>query len=277
MNSGDIADLGTAAWLSAPRPSRAGARPREDQPRAVPRTDRARGRQARAGDGHAVDLAGRRAHVGARARGGGAGRGHLSRSTRTHRGRTWRGAGAEGLPRGHRLGCSAAAPERSSSGFPWPPGWGAARPTRPPRCGWPGTPRVSATISCCASWARRWARTCPRRSSPGAGWPAAPASCWRGCRIPTRRRSACSSCPRRPGSRPRRCTRRPIGWGCVRSSEALQERRHALHRALELSAPVPAVERAAGQRSAAGRDLAVPGDRRRARRRRARRERTSRS
>ncbi len=127
-----------------------------------------------------------------------------------------------------------------------------------------GTFRGSATRRCCASWARRWAPMSPRRSPPGAGWPAAPVSCWRRCRTPTRRRSACSSCPRRPGSRLRRCTREADRLGLGRSSETLEERRRALRRALELSAARARGERAAGQRPAAGGDLAVSGYRRRA-------------
>ena len=84
-------------------------------------------------------------------------------------------------------------------------------------------------------------RRCARADrSRAAGWPAAPASCWRRCRIPTRRRSACSSCPRRPGYRRPRSMRRPIGWVSRAPREALEERRRALRRALELSAAVPA-------------------------------------
>ncbi len=140
----------------------------------------------RAGHGDAVDLARRRADArpGA-ARGGSA----TSSSAPGCRGAPEENLAARalrGVPRSDRLGGAAAAPDRSTSGSPWPPAWPAARPTRRRRCGWPVRPPGSATRSCCCRSPPGWAPTCPPRSRPGAGSPRAPASASSACRRPAR-------------------------------------------------------------------------------------------
>ena len=250
--------MGRRAW-SDEHPPR--ARAREGQPRAVPRAGSARGRQARAGDGDAVDIARRRAH--ARAGPGRRGRrtSSCARACRAHPEENLAARRVARLPREHRMGWPAAAAEHPQAD---PRGSRVGRRL----CGRSrraatGQARLRAgrSRSSCSSWAQIWAPTSPRRSHPDAGWPRVRASGCTSFRIRAVH-LGCSCCRCRWGCRPRRCMPRPTGSACARAQRELDDRRSQLRVALELGAPLPAASSAVAQRPPAGRDLAVSGDRR---------------
>ena len=236
MSGGDIADMGTALDEILALPARALAR--EDQPRAVPRADSAAGRQARTGDGHAVDLAGGRAHVGACARRSGAGRDLLP--------------GVSG-PRTENLAALALKAFRAATGWDAPPLRLSILKRIPVAAGFGGG---SADAAAALRLARHVSglgedqllrelgvalgADVPAQVVPGRWLAGGAGELLEALPDPNPASFGLLVLPAAAGLSTAEVYAEADRLGLVRSAEALRQRRFALRRALELSAAVPA-------------------------------------
>ena len=185
---------------------------------------------------------------------------------------------AASLPRGHRLGRPAGAaahpqadPRRGRSGRRL-----GGRGRR--RCAWPRAPPGWAMRSCCASWARSWAPTSPRRSPPGAGLRRGAGERLHGLPDPSRPLGLLVLPAAEGLSTAEVYARGRPSSGRGAASRELEDRRARLSRGARARGAAARRSGAAAQRPPAGRDLAVSADRRCARqgaRRRSARRRSS--